>query len=56
MEGYEKKRLIGKVMQGVGIALGVIGLVLMIKWHPALVSIVAGGAASYFIGAYLRKV
>lgn len=56
MEGYEKTRLYGKILQGVGIGIGVIVSILIVKWHPVLIGFGALGVAMYFVGQYMRKV
>jgi len=46
---------IGLILQIGGCLLGAIVAVLILKWHPVLISLEAVSAAMYFVGQYLRK-
>lgn len=49
------KKILGLYLQIAGCLLGAVTAVLMLKWHPVLVSLLALGAAMYFAGEYLKK-
>jgi len=48
-----EQKTLGTILKAVGIAIGVISLILMFKWHPVLSGLIVVGAGVYFIGDYL---
>jgi len=51
----ELKVIIGSILQVLGIAIGVLSIILLIKQHPIYLCLEIVGAGMYFFGKYLGK-